>query len=85
MTRAILVELAFFLLPFAAFAAYLVIRRRNPFEGEAWKGPRAWLVMAGLACVIASLIWTGVTAERTDDGFRPTRVEDGKVVPGQFR
>lgn len=85
MTRAILVELLFFLLPFIAFGAYLVIRRRNPFDGEAWKGPRAWLAIAGLVCVIASLIWTGVTAERTDHGFRPTHVEDGKVVPGQFR
>jgi asparagine N-glycosylation enzyme membrane subunit Stt3 len=85
MTRAILVELLFFLLPFVAFAAYLVIRRRSPFEGEAWKGPRVWLVIAGLLCVIASLIWTGVTAERSEEGFQPTRVEDGKVVPGQFR
>jgi hypothetical protein len=85
MTRVILVELLFFLLPFAAFGAYLVIRRRNPFEGEAWKGPAGWLVIAGLVCVIASLIWTGLTAERTKEGFQPTRVEDGKVVPGQFR
>ena len=85
MTRAILIEVMFFLLPFVAFAVYLVVVRRNPFEGEGWRGPRAWLVMAGLVLVIASLLYKGITADRSLEAFVPTHVEDGRVVPGRFR
>ena len=48
MGRALLDVLAPFLLPFAAYAAYLVLRRRYPFVLSAWsRGPLAALVIAG--------------------------------------
>jgi hypothetical protein len=83
--RAVLEGSLLFLLPFAAFAAYLVLRRRNPLVWSAWSDQTAWLVIAGFVCVIAALLVTGLTAERQSGAFMPTHVEDGRVVPGQFR
>lgn len=85
MTRVVISELLLFLLPFLLFAAYLVIRRRNPLQTAAWDGSVSWLVIAGLALVVAALLFTGIFAERRTGPFVPTHVEDGRVVPGQFR
>ena len=85
MTRVIFGEVLLFLLPFAVFAFYVVMQRRNPLAWAAWSGQVSWLVIAGIACVIAGLLYTGVTAERRAGPFVPTHVEDGRVVPGRFR
>ena len=85
MIRAIFGEALLFLLPFALFALFLVLRRRNPFHMAAWSDSTAWLVIAGLACMLIGFIITGLTAERSTGAFEPPRLEDGRVVPGQFR
>jgi Family of unknown function (DUF6111) len=85
MTRAIFGEALLFFLPFAAFAIYLLVRRRNPFAWIHWSDQTLWLVIAGLGCVIAALIVTGITADRETGAFQPTRSENGRIVPGQFR
>jgi hypothetical protein len=85
MLRAILEEALLFLVPFGLFALYLVLRRRNPFLWASWSGQTTWLVIAGLACAAAALLYTGMTAERHEGGFVPPHLENGRVVPGQFR
>ena len=85
MTRALLGEALLFFLPFAAFAIYLLVRRRNPFAWAHWSDQSLWLVMAGLACAILALVVTGLTADRETGAFQPTRSENGRIVPGQFR
>ncbi len=85
MTRAVFGEALLFFLPFALFALYLVLRRRNPFQVASWSGQVSWLVIAGLACAILALIFTGVTAERRSGPYEPTHLENGRLVPGQFR
>jgi hypothetical protein len=85
MTRAIFGELLLFLLPFVVFALYLVVRRRNPLVIATWNEKIGWLVLAGLGCTIAALLYTGLTAERQSGGFTPTHVENGHVVPGRFQ
>jgi hypothetical protein len=85
MIRALFGEALFFFLPFALFALYLILRRRNPAQWEFWQGQTGWLVLAGLACAALALIATGLLAERHQEGFVPTHVENGRVVPGQFR
>ncbi|WP_230531668.1 DUF6111 family protein [Microvirga roseola] len=84
MTRAVVQQLVLFFLPFAAFAIYLLIQRRNPMAWSQWSAQSGWLVIAGLAIVVVSLIVGGITAERQTGGFVPTHVEDGRVVPGRF-
>jgi hypothetical protein len=85
MIRAIFEQVLLFLIPFAAFAVYLVLRRRNPFLWHSWSDKSFWLVIAGLSCVIVALIVTGLSADRQTGAFVPTHVEDGRIVPGQFR
>ncbi|HEX2553023.1 MAG TPA: DUF6111 family protein [Microvirga sp.] len=85
MTRAIFGEALLFFLPFAAFALYLVLRRRNPLSAAAWSGQVSWLVVAGLACAILALLYTGLTAERRTGPYVPTHMENGRLVPGQFK
>ena len=85
MTRAILQELVLFLLPFVAFALYLVIRRRNPLLWSSWSDQSVWLVIAGLACVVISLVAAGLLADRQTGAYVPSHVERGRIVPGQFK
>ena len=85
MLRAILEEALLFLVPFGLFALYLVLRRRNPFLWAHWSEQTSWLVIAGLGVAVAALIYTGLTAERHEGAFVPPHIENGRVVPGQFR
>jgi hypothetical protein len=85
MIRVIAEQVLLFLLPFAAFAFYLIVRRRNPLAWSHWSDQTFWLVIAGLACVIVVLLATGILADRQTGEFEPTHVENGRVVPGQFR
>ena len=85
MIRAIVGEALLFLLPFAIFALFLILKRRNPFHIGSWSDSTAWLVIAGLVCVIIGFVATGLMAERQTGAFEPPRFEDGRVVPGQFR
>ncbi|MGO4707271.1 DUF6111 family protein [Microvirga sp. 2MCAF38] len=85
MTRAIFGEFLFFLLPFAVFAVYLLILRRNPLFWEHWSDQAVWLAAAGLICVILALLVTGLTADRETGAFQPTHVENGRIVRGQFK
>jgi hypothetical protein len=85
MIRAIFGEALLFFLPFVVFALFLILKRRNPFRLAAWSESTLWLVIAGLACVIVALIVTGITSERETGAFEPPHLENGRVVPGQFR
>jgi hypothetical protein len=85
MTRAIVQGLVLFLLPFVLFAAYLVIRRRNPLVWSHWSDQSTWLTIAGLSFVVVSLLATGLLAERQTGTYVPSRVENGQVIPGHFK
>jgi hypothetical protein len=85
MTRIALGQALVFFAPFLFFAVYLAIRRRNPFQVAAWEGSLSWLVIAGLALAIGAFVVLGATAERQTGGYVPTHLENGRVVPGQFR
>ena len=84
MTRAVVQGLVLFLLPFVLFGVYLVIRRRNPLIWTHWSNQSLWLTIVGLSFVIASLVATGLFAERQTGTYVPTHVENGRVVPGHF-
>lgn len=85
MLRRVLEEFGLFLLPFALFFAYLLIVGRNPLQRAHWDAHLLRLVVAGLAVVIASLIYSGLFSERSATGYVPAHMENGRLVPGQFR
>ena len=85
MIRALVEEALLFLLPFVLFALFLMARRKNPLARASWGGQMTWLVMAGLLCIVAVLLATALTADRQTGAFEPTHMENGRLVPGQFR
>lgn len=84
MTRAVVQGVILFLLPFVLFGAYLVVLRRNPLLWSHWSDKSLWLTIAGLSFVVMSLIATGLLDERRTGTYVPTRVENGRVIPGHF-
>jgi hypothetical protein len=85
MIRALFGESLLFFVPFAVFGLYLIVKQRNPFAWASWSEQTTWLIIAGLGCAILAFIVTGVTAERHEGSFVPTHIENGRVVPGEFR
>jgi hypothetical protein len=85
MTRWALEAVLFFGAPFAAFATWLVVTRRPVMSKESWDGAGGWLTIAGLACVILLLVWVGLTAERGQGAYEPSRIENGRIAPGRIR
>lgn len=85
MIRAFADELVLFLLPFAAFALFLLLRRRNPLTLTPWQGRVPWLVLAGLGLAALSLLATGFLEKRHLDAYVPPHMEGGRLVPGEFR
>jgi hypothetical protein len=77
-------ELLLFLLPFAVFAVYLLVRRRNPLLWTSWDKNAVRLVLAGLVCVIVSLLTTFFLSDRQKGAFVPAHMENGRLVPGHF-
>ena len=84
MLRNLIEEFLLFILPFAVFAAWLIIRRRNPFDIEHWRAHVFWLCVTGLMFAILSLVYAGVTAPRNLGAYDPPHLEKGQLVPGRF-
>ncbi|RJF70662.1 DUF6111 family protein [Rhodopseudomonas palustris] len=84
MIRAVLTEVAIFLIPFILYAVYLVITRAALTHRASWPfRVVAWLLIAALALVIVSLLllvhYSGAPPGAT---YVPAHVEDGRLVPG---
>lgn len=86
MGRALLDVLVPFLLPFAGYVLFLIVRRRYPFVASAWtKGPVAALVVGGLALAVLSLLAAGLFWPRAQGDYVPAHLENGVLVPGRMR
>ena len=85
MVRVIFTEGLMFLAPFAAFALLLLLQRRRVLDLEHWSRATVWLLMVGMALVLASFLYKGLFAERPESGFEPTHMENGQLVPGRFK
>lgn len=84
MTRALLGQALFFFLPFAIFFVYLLLRQRNPLAFAHWEKSIPPLAIAGLLCVVAGLVYTGIVAPRSTGVYVPPSVQNGVVEPGRF-
>lgn len=84
MLRALFDTLGLFLLPFALFAIYLMLRARYPLAVEHWtRGRLSWLAMAGLAVATAGLVLGTLVAPRGHGLYVPAHLENGEIVPGR--
>lgn len=85
MIRAIIEQVLLFVLPFCLFAAYLVVKRRNPLDVEHWSRHIFRLAVAGLVLVIGILVIEGFVMKRDRGAYEPPHMENGVLVPGRFR
>jgi len=84
MIRPLLTEIGIFLIPFAAYALFVIAMRRGVFDRSSWPLQIIGkLVIASLLTVIASLIllanFSGAPPGST---YTPAHLENGKLIPG---
>jgi hypothetical protein len=75
-----------YLIPFAAYFLYLVLRRVYILSFDHWtRRVLATLSLSGLALVLVGLLVTGLFAERHEGAYQPAHIENGRLVPGQIQ
>jgi hypothetical protein len=84
MIRPVLTEIGIFLIPFAAYAAYLLATRSGVFDQDSWPMHLIGkLTFGALALVILSLVllanFSGAPPGKT---YIPAHVENGKLIQG---
>jgi hypothetical protein len=84
MIRPLLIELALFLLPFAAYAVFLWVARAGVVDASAWSLPRlAWLAIVALVLMVGSFVllaeFGGAPPGST---YVPAHLDGGKLRPG---
>ena len=84
MIRPVLTEVGIFLIPFVAYALFLVATRSGVFTQSSWPAHLvAKLVLGSLLLVIVSLVvLANFTGAPPDSTYVPAHVENGKFVPG---
>jgi hypothetical protein len=87
MVRQLLIGLALFLAPFAAYAVFLWAARPAAANAAGWS-PLAlrWLTIAALLLVIAGFaVWAQYGGAPPGAIYEPAHMENGRFVPGRFK
>ena len=84
MIRPVLTELAIFLIPFVAYALFLMATRAGVFASSSWPAHLvAKLVLGSLLLVVISFILLAqFSGAPPDSTYVPAHLEDGKLVDG---
>jgi Family of unknown function (DUF6111) len=86
MIRPALIEVALFLAPFAAFAAYLWFTKTPVFDREHWTiRVLSTLAITALALTASAFVLlVHFSGAPVGSNYVPAHVEDGKFVPGRL-
>ena len=84
MIRPVLTELAIFLIPFVAYALFLIATRYGVLASSSWPAHLvAKLVLGSLLLVVISFVllaqFSGAPPDAT---YVPAHIENGRLVPG---
>ena len=84
MIRPVLTELAIFLIPFVAYALFLIATRSGVLASSSWPVHLvAKLVLGSLLLVIISFVLLAhFSGAPPDSTYIPAHIENGKFVPG---
>jgi Family of unknown function (DUF6111) len=84
MIRPVLTELAIFLIPFVAYAIFLIATRAGVFASSSWPAHLiAKLVLGSLLLVVISFILLAqFSGAPPDSTYIPAHLENGKLVDG---
>ena len=86
MIRILAEILAFFAAPFALYFLWLIARLANPFAVDRWtRRVLLPLLVAGLAATIFGQLALGALAPRSEGGYVPAHLENGRIVPGRMQ
>ena len=85
MIRPVLTEIAFFIAPFLAYAAFLWFTETSMLDREHWMPKTLMtLTIVGLLLMIVSFILLGhFTGAPISSSYEPAHVENGKLIPGR--
>jgi hypothetical protein len=87
MIRPILTEIALFLTPFVLYALFLWATRAGVLDPASWP-PRIMFSLTAVAVLllIGSFVFlANLSGEPAGSNYVPPHMEDGKLVPGQFK
>jgi Family of unknown function (DUF6111) len=84
MIRPVLTEVAIFLIPFVAYAMFLIATRAGVFASSSWPAHLvAKLVLGSLLLVVISFVFLAqFSGAPPDSTYVPAHLEDGKLVDG---
>lgn len=84
MIRPVFTEVAIFLIPFAAYALFLLATRAHLFDQTSWPLPViGWLTAAALVLIIASFaLLAHFSGAPPGSTYVPAHIENGRLVPG---
>jgi hypothetical protein len=84
MIRYVFLDAVFFLLPFAAYAGWLVFTRGSLSNVEDWQGRTiAFLAIVGAGFLVAALaVFASYQIIPPGGTYVPAHMEDGHLVPG---
>jgi hypothetical protein len=84
MIRPVLTELAIFLIPFVAYALFLIATRSGVLASSSWPMHLvAKLVLGSLLLVIISFVLLAhFSGAPPDSTYIPAHIENGRLVPG---
>lgn len=87
MSRVIFELSGFFLLPFIAYAAFLIWRDKHPRAAKAILTKKALQVQAliGLALVVSVLLVLGLNDPHRTGPYSPAIFKDGKLIEGKVQ
>jgi hypothetical protein len=84
MIRPVLTEIAIFLIPFAAYALFLIATRSGLLVSSSWPAHLvAKLVLGSLVLVVISFVLLAhFSGAPPDSTYVPAHIENGKLIPG---
>lgn len=86
MVRFIAFNAVFFLLPFALYAGWLILRQGSATSAADWPGRTiAYLTAGGLLLTgVALLFFINFAGAPPGGHYTPATVKDGRIVPGHI-
>ncbi len=84
MIRPVLTEVGIFLIPFAAYAVFLLATRTGVFAQASWPAHLVAKLALGsfLLVVISFILLAHFSGAPPNSTYVPAHIEDGKLVPG---
>jgi len=87
MIRQIFTEILLFCIPFAVYAVFLFATRKGVLHPEAWNmRVLGWLTAAALLLMIGGFAYLAQhSGHPVGMNYIPPHMENGKLIPGQFK